>query len=187
MMESQAESQQHSQPTGTVTFRIDAQVLTKLKKHATYEKSTVNGLVNKLLLQAIEWDVVAAKSKWIPTERELIKSILDKLDDKMITHVAQAEGKNIPRDLCLSMRGNYSVNDWIDIIKMRSVVSGFDLTEINAGKMMVFVMRHDLGEKYSLHCKAFYEQAFESLECPATFEISENTLVFKIPNSFLAE
>ncbi|MGB9002243.1 MAG: hypothetical protein WCC52_00365, partial [Nitrosotalea sp.] len=84
--------------------------------------------------------------------------------------------------------GNYSVNDWIDIIKMRSVVAGFDLTEINAGKMMVFVMRHDLGKKYSLHCKTFYEQAFESLECPATFEISENTLVFKIPkNNLLAE
>lgn len=188
MMKSQAESQQYREPTGTVTFRIDAQILTKLKEHAIYEKSTVNGLVNKLLLQAVEWDIVAAKSKWIPTERELIKSILDKLDDKIIVQVAQAEGKSIPRDLCLSMRGNYSVNDWLDIIKMRSVVAGFDLTELNAGKMMVFVMRHDLGKKYSLHCKAFYEQAFESLECPATFEISENTLVFKIPkNSLLAE
>lgn len=187
MMESQAESQKYRESTGTVTFRIDAQILAKLKKHALYEKSTVNGLVNKLLLQAVEWDIVAAKAKWIPTEREIVKSILDKLDDKMIIQVAQEEGKQIPRDLCLSMRGNYSVNDWIDIIKMRSAVAGFDLTEIDAGKMMAFVMRHDLGKKYSIHCKAFYEQAFESLECPATFEISENTLVFKIPKSNLSE
>lgn len=185
MMESQAESQKYSESTGTVTFRLDAQMLAKLKKHALYEKSTVNGLVNKLLLQAVEWDIVAAKSKWIPTERELVKSILDKLDDKMIIQVAQEEGKSLPRDLCLSMRGNYSVNDWIDIIKMRSAVAGFDLTEMDAGKMTTFVMRHDLGKKYSIHCKAFYEQAFESLECPATFEISENTLVFKIPKSNL--
>lgn len=185
MMESQAESQKYGESTGTVTFRLDAQILAKLKKHALYEKSTVNGLVNKLLLQAVEWDIVAAKSKWIPTERELVKSILDKLDDKMIIQVAQEEGKSIPHDLCLSMRGNYSVNDWIDIIKIRSAVAGFDLTEMNTGKMMTFVMRHDLGKKYSLHCKAFYEQAFESLECPATFEISENTLVFKISKSNL--
>ena len=106
----------------------------------------------------------------------------------MIIPVAQEEGKHIPRDLCLSMRGSYIINDWIDIIKTRSAVADFDLTEIDAGKMMTFVICHDLGRKYSIHCKVFYEQVFESLECPAIFEISENTLVFYIPKSnFLSE
>ena len=39
--------------------------------------------------------------------------------------------------------------------------------------------------KNIMHCKAFYEQAFESLECPATFDISENILVFKISKNYL--
>ncbi len=185
MMKSQAEFQTNKERARTITFRIHARTLEKLRKYSAYEKSTVNAVVNKLLLQAAEWDIVAAKSRWIPIERELIRSILDKLCDGDIIHVAKAEGKTIPRDMCLSMRGNYGINDWIGIIKMRSAAAGFDLTQINEEKMTVFVMRHDLGKRYSLHCKTFYEQAFESLQCPATFEASENTLVFKVPKNYL--
>lgn len=185
MMESQDESQRYNEHTGTVTFRVDSQVLTKLKDYAKYEKSTVNALVNRLLLQAVEWDIAAAKARWVPVERQVIMSILDKLDDKMITQTAQAEGNTLPRDLCLSMRGNHEIDDWIDIIKMRSAVAGFDLTAMQEGEESVFVMRHDMGKKYSLHSKLFYEQAFKELGCNATFEISENTLVFKIPRSYL--
>ncbi len=185
MMRSQAEFQTYKEHARTVTFRIHAQTLEKLKQYSACEKSTVNAVVNRLLLQATEWDIAAAKSKWVPTERELIRSILDKLDDDDIIQVAQTEGKIVPRDMCLSMRGNYDIKDWIDIIKMRSAAAGFDLTQINEEKRTVFVMRHDLGKRYSLHCKTFYEQAFESLQCTATFEVSENTLVFKVPKNYL--
>ncbi len=185
MLKSQDESQRYNEPTGTVTFRVDSQVMTKLKDYAKYEKSTVNALVNKLLLQAVEWDIAAAKSRWVPVERQVIESILDKLDDKMIAQTAQMEGRTLPRDLCLSMRGNHEIGDWIDIIKLRSAVAGFNLTATQEGEESVFVMRHDMGEKYSLHSKLFFEQAFKELGCDATFEASENTLVFRIPGNYL--
>jgi len=187
MMKTQADSQKHSDSAGTVTFRLDSKVLAKLKTHAQYEKSTVNALVNRLLLQAVEWDVVAAKSNWVPTEDQVIKLILEKLDEKAIAHVAQTEGKTLPRDLCLSMRGNYGINEWIDIIKTKSSAAGFGLTTIHNGNESVFVMHHDMGEKYSLHSKSFYEQAFKDLGCDATFQSSENTLVIKIPKRYLSK
>ncbi|HKU33051.1 MAG TPA: hypothetical protein VJR22_04325 [Candidatus Nitrosotalea sp.] len=187
MMKTQTDPQKYKESTGTVTFRLDSKVLAKLKTHAQYEKSTVNALVNKLLLQAIEWDVVAAKSSWVPIEDKVIKLILEKLDDKEIVQVAQKEGKTLPRDLCLSMRGNYGISEWIDMMKIKSFVAGFDLTAIHDENESVFVMRHDMGEKYSLHSKLFYEQAFKDLGCDATFQISENTLVIKIPKRYLSK
>lgn len=185
MMESQVESQKYEKYTATITFRLDSNVIAKLKESARCEKSTVNALVNKLLLQAVEWSITAAKSRWVPAEGQVIKSILERLDDRTVTQIASTEGKSLPRDLCLSMRGNYGISEWIDIIKMRSSVAGFDVTTIHNEDEDVFVIRHDMGEKYSLHLKSFYEQAFEDLGCSAAFEISENTLVFKIPKKHL--
>jgi predicted HicB family RNase H-like nuclease len=45
----------------TVTFRIDKQVLDKIKSHASFERITLNALVNQILAHAVDWDIVAAK------------------------------------------------------------------------------------------------------------------------------
>ncbi|GEM_PF-4815710 len=182
MMEPQSEPKQlNDKPTRTITFRVNSQVLAKLKDYARRDKSTVNALVNKILLQAIEWNVIAAKSSLMPTERDVVKSILDNLDDETIVHIAQRKGKTLPRDLCLSMHGSCEINDWIDIIKLGSSVTGFDLATMNDESGTVFVMRHNMGKKYSLHSSSFYKQAFKEFDCDAIFEASENTLVFKMP------
>lgn len=186
MMETQSEPIIHDKPTRTVTFRINSHVLEKLQVHAKFEKSTVNALVNKLLFQAIEWNVIAAKSNWVPTERDVIKSVLDNLDDETIVQIAKREGKTLPKDLCLSMHGICGMDEWMNIIKLRSYVAGFDLTSMNDDKGSVYVMHHDMGKKYSLHSKSFYEQAFKEFECDAVFEDSENTLVFQISKQLSA-
>lgn len=187
MMKTQSEPKQGSTSSRTITFRVNSDTLAKLRDHAAHEKLTLNALVNRLLLQTVKWNITASKSDWVPAERGVVMAILESLDDESIIQIAKKQGKSLPRDICLSMRGNYGLKEWIDIINLWSTIAGFNLTTMHANGQSVFVLRHDMGKKHSLHIKSFYEQAFRGFGCDAAFEASENTLVFKIPDRSLSE
>lgn len=170
----------------TITFRIDSGVLDKIKSHGKFEKITLNALVNQLLAQAIDWDVKAAKSGWGPIEKPLLVEILNNLNEKTIIDTAKMAGKKIAKDMAFSMVGNFGVNEWVTILKLRAKAAGFGFTEVNEGEYMKFIMRHEMGSKCSLHWKAFYEYGFKELGCPVSLDVTENTIVYKIPKKYLS-
>lgn len=169
----------------TITFRIDSGVLDKLKNHSKFEKVTLNALVNQLLAQAVDWDIKAAKAGWVPIEKSVLEETLHNLNEKTVTDIAKMAGKIIAKDMALSMVGNFGVNEWVSILKLRAKAAGFGFTEVNDGDHKKFVMRHGMGYKCSLHWKTFYEYGFKGLGCPVSLDVTENTIVYKIPTKYL--
>ncbi|MGC1709592.1 MAG: hypothetical protein WA799_07310, partial [Nitrosotalea sp.] len=104
----------------TVTFRIDKVVLDKIKSHATFERITLNALVNQLLAHAVDWDIVASKSGWVPVPKALLISWFDKLDDKEILNIAEEKGRHVSRDMLFAMKGKYDVWEWISVLRGRA-------------------------------------------------------------------
>lgn len=164
----------------TVTFRIDAKVLDKIKSHAASEKVTLNSLVNQLLAHAIDWDILAAKAGWIPVPKTLLMAWFDKMDEKTILSVSEEKGKNVSRDMLYAMRGKYDVWEWTSVLKSRAKAAGFKFTEIDDKNEIKFIMKHDMGMKWSKHFKTFYEAAFRELGCSVKFDLTENTIIYKI-------
>ena len=186
-MKALSESKLPGKSSRTVTFRINSSTLAKLKEHARENRSTVNALVNNLLLHAIKWNITAAKSGWVPTERGVLRAILENLGNETIVGIAEREGKTLPRDICLSMYGACGIKEWLEVIKLRSAAAGFDLTTMRGKNESIFVLRHEMGEKFALHSKLFYESAFKNLGYKAVLEASENTLIFRIPDKLFSE
>lgn len=176
-----------SEHAQTITFRIDSHVYEKLKKHANFERVTLNTTVNQLLSHAVNWDVVAAKAGWVPVEGPVLKSILDSLDEDEIIRIAKMAGDSIARDMSLSMMGSFTVSNWVNILNLRSTSAGFGFSQIDDGESIKFIMKHDMGTKFSLHWKAFYEYGFKRLGCPVTLEYTENTVVYRIPRKQLKD
>ena len=174
-----------SEHAQTVTFRIDSHVYEKLKKHANFESVTLNTAVNQLLSHAINWDVVASKAEWVPIEGPILRTILDSLDENEIVRIAKMAGDSIARDMSLSMMGSFTVSNWINILTLRSTSAGFGFSQIEDGEFVKFIMKHDMGTKFSLHWKTFYEYGFKQLGCPITLEYTENTVVYKIPKKHI--
>jgi hypothetical protein len=170
----------------TVTLRIDTRVLEKLKNHSKYEKLTLNAMVNKLLSHSINWDVTSSKSHWVPIEGSVLAAILGSLDESTIIDIAKMAGRETAKDVCLSMTGNFGVNEWVSILNLRSKAAGFSVSHIDERDTVTYIMKHDMGMKCSLHWKTFYEYGFKQLGCPATFEMTENTVVYKIPKKYLS-
>ena len=169
----------------TVTFRIDSHILDKLKSHAAFEKMTLNALVNQLLAHAVDWDIVAAKSGWVPIPKVLLMSWFDKLDEKTILKVAEEEGRKVSRDMLLAMRGKNGILEWFSILRGRAKAAGFSFTQVDDVNEVKFIMKHDMGIKWSKHFKTFYEVAFEELGCNVKFDFTDNTLIYKIDKKYI--
>ncbi len=168
----------------TVTFRIDKNVLDKIKSHATFERITLNALVNQLLAHAVDWDLVASKSGWVPVPKPLLISWFDKLDEKEIQSIAEEKGKIVSRDMLYTMKGRYSVWEWIEILRGRAKAAGFSFTQLEDKNDVKFIMRHDMGIKWSKHFKSFYESAFKELGCAVKFDLTENTIIYKLDKKY---
>lgn len=180
-------SEEKLEKNKTVTFRIDAQVLEKMKSHAASEKITLNSLVNQLLEHAVEWDILAAKAGWVPVPKTLLVSWFDKMDEKSILSVSEEKGKNVSRDMLYAMKGKYDVWEWMSVLKRRAKAAGFRITEIDDKNEIKFIMKHDMGMKWSKHFKTFYETAFRELGCNVKFDLTENTIIYKIDKKFSSD
>lgn len=77
-----------NEKTETITARIHKKTLDKLRSYAKSENITINSAINQLLSHAVDWDVVAAKTGWIPIPRDVLMAYFEKIDDQTIMGVA---------------------------------------------------------------------------------------------------
>lgn len=166
--------------TETVTARINKQTLNKLRSYAKSENITLNSAINQLLSHAVDWDIVAAKTNWIPIPKDILMSYFEKLDDATIMGVAEDSGKHVPRDMLLAMRGNLDIKEWVSILRSRAKASGFHYVEIVEDDYVKFIMKHDMGMKWSIYFQTYYISSFKMLGCDAEFSITNNTVSYLI-------
>lgn len=169
-----------AEKTETITARIGKKTLDKLRSYAKSESTTINSAINQLLSHAVDWDVVASKTGWVPIPKDVLIAYFDKLDDKTIMEVAEVSGKNVPRDLLLAMRGKFDVKEWISILRSRAKAAGFHFSEIVEDDSVSFVMKHDMGTKWSIYFQTYYDSAFTALGCTAECSVTNNTVSYKL-------
>ena len=174
----------YEERTESISFRLNRKTLQKLRAYSDTEGTTLNAYVNQLLTQAIEWNVLAAKSGWVPVPKNALSLILEKIDDKTIQQVAETNGKTIPKDLLLAMKGVYTIQEWISTLRNRAVAAGFKYSEIPENGSIKIITQHDMGLKWSNYFKAYYETSFKQFGCNPKFTVSENTIAMEIDKKF---
>lgn len=170
--------------TETITARISKKTLDKLRSYAKAESTTLNSVINQLLSHAVDWDIVASKTGWVPIPKDILISYFEKLDDKTIMEVADISGANVPRDLLLAMRGKFDVKEWVSILRSRAKAAGFHFSEIVEEDHVKFVMKHDMGTKWSIYFQTYYDSAFKTLGCDVEFSMTNNTISYKIDKKY---
>ncbi|MEM2159813.1 MAG: hypothetical protein QXN55_02525 [Candidatus Nitrosotenuis sp.] len=169
-----------NEKTETITARINKRTLDKLRSYAKSESTTINSAINQLLSHAVDWDIVAAKTGWVPVPKDILMAYFEKLDDHTIMEVADMSGKNVPKDMLLAMRGKIDVKEWISILRSRAKAAGFHFSEIIEDDFVKFVMKHDMGMKWSIYFQTYYDSAFKALGSPIECSLTNNTVSYKI-------
>src|SRR5215467_628027 len=109
----------------TTSFRLDPKALDTLSKVAKDDGVSLNTLINKLLIDYVDWQRNATKVGWILVKKEVLKLFLDNLDKKMLPRLALAAAKIGMRDTLLAMSGRVNIDSWLSVAKQRSEKSNF--------------------------------------------------------------
>jgi len=106
------------------SFRLNKDVLSKLKKEAESENLSLNSLVNKVLETHVNWHSHAAKIGIVPISSEVIKVLFKNMTDDAIKKLAKNMVPEISEDLLL-LRHEDTLDAFLDLAQDYFGVCGF--------------------------------------------------------------
>lgn len=169
--------------TEVTSFRLNTKMLNNLKTVAKKEKTNVNTLVSQILESHLGWDLYAAEVGWVVMLKAGMMEIIKNLDAETITNIAKKIADSGAKEIALYMRGKYGIDEWISITRDRARMSGFSLKEYQLKNKIRFVMHHEMGEKWSIFFKTYYETVFYDLGAKVRCDSTENSIVIELENT----
>ena len=166
--------------TENISIRADKKTMDKLRRFSKTEGMSLNAAISTLLAFTVDWTIPASRSGWVPLPKTNMVFIMEKLEDKEIERIAENLSYNTLRDIVLAMRGKYTVKDTLEVLGLRSRAAGFHYNEIEEEDEIHFVMQHNMGKKWSLYFKVFYESALQDLGCQSVFTMTDNTITYTV-------
>ena len=137
----------------TITFRLDSELISEIKKDAEIERINVNSYISKILTNHLLWERYERKMGLLPMTKPFIKHALQNVNDEEIIHLAQEVEKDTFSDILNFIKGEYTVNDFVEILRSWLYVAWMQ-HHINMNeKTCTFKINHDLGEKMVPVCK----------------------------------
>ncbi len=166
----------------SVTFRLNSSVLDKLSTRADLQKTSLNVLVNQILCNYIEWDADSIKAGWIPTQRTVLTKLIDALDEKVISEIAEQSAKSSGKDSILYMYGKYNLENLLKNIRAKAQRSGFSIKEYEENSNSEIVIQHDLGWKWSIFFKFYYQEILHEINQRVIFDYTDTSLIINLVN-----
>jgi hypothetical protein len=192
-------SDQSKKSTRSVSFRLDSKVIDEMQREANQNEISLNVLVNQILKKYTEWGRYEKKIGMMPVPKLMLSSLIDRaieiatkngiLNDTtidpyrdQIIKEAASTAYNLMKDAVLFMRKDYNLWTVLSVLQEYMKVSGINSDhQIESGRKHVFVIKHELGENWSLFTKELLTQIFESLaQVRAEFRTTPNTTTAEV-------
>ncbi len=132
------------------SFRLNKDVLSKLKKEAESEKLSLNSLVNKVLEAHVNWHSSAAKLGIVPIGSEVLIDLFKNMTDDELKKLAKKNAAIISEDLLL-LRHEDTLDAFLDLAKDYFGICGFPFSTREKNGNFRITVKHTLGKKYSLY------------------------------------
>ncbi|TLX80037.1 MAG: hypothetical protein E6L05_00615 [Thaumarchaeota archaeon] len=148
----------------------------KLKASAKIEGLPLNAMINQILIEYLQWDMTATKAGWIVVLSDVLKRMMNELDEKTLYKIAVATADST-KDVRLMMTGDDTIDGFFSILRNRLRKSGISYVESSEKGMIKFIIHHNMGKKWSFFYKIQHERMLQNLGQQATLDFTENTLV----------
>ena len=151
--------------TTTMTFRIDKNVLMKLRSQSKASEISINTLVNQILKRFVEWDMLEPRVGMVAVAKPVVAELFGKISKEEIVNLAMRTGKDSIRDIALFMKGKLDVDSFISWLELRMKNSSVEMSHSIAedDTTHTYVIKHDLGENWSLYNKTILELIFNDV------------------------
>ncbi len=166
--------------TSTMTFRIDEDVLNKLRAESEHRETSLNTFVNQIFKRYVEWDMFESKVGMVPIAKPIIVELFGKMSQENIIDMANRIGKNVVRDIALFMKGDISLSSFLSWFEARMKASSIEINHNMKNDYHTFIVKHDLGENWSLYHKTVLELIFsDMLDKKIQFDYNAGMISFK--------
>ena len=154
------EKMESKDKTKTVSFRLSSALIEELKQEAGIEKINFNALISKILDNHVLWEKYERKVGLLPMTKPFVKDAIQRLTEKEIVHLAEVVEKDTFSDILNFMKGDYTIDDFIEILRTWLNVAWMQHHIENKNNTIIFKIQHDLGEKWSLYVKTLATELF---------------------------
>ena len=165
----------------TVTFRIDEEVISIVEHESQRLRINLNKMTNQILKSYVDWDMLQARAGMIPIAKPVLIELLRKVNDEEILTLATEAGKDTMKDIISFMKKRMDLDSflsWLELWLRKNSTAGFSHNIDENSNVHTYIMKHDLGEKWSLYHKIILDLVFkEILQKPLLNLASTNTLV----------
>lgn len=183
--------------TRSITFRLDTSVIDELQREADQKEISLNILVNQALKRYAEWDRYESRIGMMPVPKVMLSSLIDKSvkiakdngikdveshRDEIIKTAAEI-AFSIMKDSVLFMKKQYNLWAVLSVLEEYMKVSGInsDHRLEGGGRKHVFIIKHELGENWSLFTRELFKLIFENLaKVKVEVSITPNTTVAEV-------
>jgi hypothetical protein len=179
------ENLRKNRKTTTITLRIDTDVMQSLYNKAEQEDISLNTLFNQVLKRYVEWDMYDGKAGMISLSKPVVKDLFQKLSREDVMKMTKDVAKSAVYDIALFMKGGKMDPDsfvswFLSRMKNCSEITETDVGEESSERTHTCIIKHDLGENWSLFHKAVVESIFNDiLVRPIHINTTGSTLVLE--------
>ena len=164
----------------SITFRLDSHTIDELQREADQNQISLNVLVNQALKTYSDWDRYENRIGMMPVPKAMLTSLIDKavdmakkngikeedigpIRDQIIKQAAEI-AFGIMKDAVLFMKKQYNLWVVLAVLEEYMKISGINSDHrVEDGRKHVFVIKHELGENWSLFTKELLKLIFENL------------------------
>lgn len=166
-----------SKKSATMSFRLDSEVLEKLKNESEKHEISLNTLVNQIFKRYSEWGRYEGKVGMVPVAKQVLNALFKKIDEKETIDLAKKVGKDTVRDIAIFMKGIMDIDSFMSWFETRMKASAFDMNHNISHGTHSYIIKHDIGYNWSLYHKIVLELIFnETFEKKVDVEISEGMI-----------
>ena len=173
-----------AQKTSGVTFRLDDNLLSRLRMESTQKQMSLNTLASQVFQSHADYEIYASRAGMVSFPKSLLIRIMDKLNDDEVTKLSEYIAENEIKDFVLLMNQEYSIWALLKTIDSWLRATGFvyrhEVTLENHN-VHVFVINHAMGKRWSLYFEKLFKFCLNDLGHKSTeFDVTDSSIAFKV-------
>ena len=88
-------------PNGSVTFRFDNEILSKLRNEADQKRISLNTLASQIFQSYVEYDMYASRAGMVSFPKSLLVRIMGRLSEQEVGQLSEYIAKNEFKEMIL--------------------------------------------------------------------------------------
>lgn len=181
MLPEKAQPPRRKPATVLRTIRLPDSIDQVLIEEAKNRGLSPNALISMIMTRFVEWDRFASRFHFTSLTSDLLKGILEQVDDQILRHLAEARGGPGSKEAMLFWFKAVSVENLLRFLNGRCKYAGYgEFEHQEAQGHSALTIHHELGLKWSLFLEQYLDAALRNVfNIRAEFDTTASSLIAK--------